>query len=259
MTTTRSAFLPLFLPPSDALTGSFSALETATRQALSALAEAQVRRVVMVDSSWRSPTLGVCRPAGAASSRLVEALCRQLADRDFWPGRADPAWEQAGRHQLSRCGYEAPDVLVTVGVPPHTPDRAMAVGEAIAAACAEEPGRTALLVSGAVTRSGHLSATGPLAFEQALRQLLEQGAGPEILNVGAELWINGHPDAELGHLFVLMGAAPGYLGTYLAECRAEAATYAVISFAPMPMRSAAPRVAPPTIFPLTLKGESPSA
>ncbi len=259
VTATNVAFLTLFLPPSDALTGAPRALETATRQALSALDRSQVDTVVMVDSSWRSRTLSVSLPTDPAGRHLAEAVRAELAERDFWPGPADPAWEATARRHFAIWQHDAPTALVAVSVPPHTPDRAMAVGEAIAAACATMPGNTALVVTGAITAGHERSSEGPLGFEQALRQLLEQAAGPEILNVGAELWIGGRPEAELGHLFVLMGAAPGRTATYLAEWQSAGAAYAVISFGEAP---ALPPLAPsasPTIFRLTLKGESPSA
>ncbi|MHB1505486.1 MAG: class III extradiol ring-cleavage dioxygenase family protein [Sulfobacillus sp.] len=226
---------------------------------MSALDRSQVHAVVMVDSNWRSRTLSVSSPTDPAGRHLAEALRSELAERDFWPGPADPAWEVTARQHFAGWRHGAPAALVAVGVPPHTPDRAMAVGEAIAAACATVPGSTALLVTGAITAAHELESEGPLGFQQTLRRLLEQAAGPEILNVGAELWIGGRPEAELGHLFVLMGAAPSRSATYLAEWQAAGSGYAVISFGEA---SSLPPLAPsasPTVFRLTLKGESPSA
>ena len=259
VTTTKPDFIPLFLPSSEALTGGSGALKAATRQALAALAASQVRTVVMVDSTWRSPTLDLGTRTEGASRLLVGALKRELAERDFWPRSAAPAWEQSGRDYLGLLGAAAPEAVIAIGVPPHAPERTMAVGEAIAAACAEEQASTALVVTGALTRGGAPSDPAPLAFAQTLRQLLEQGAGSEILNAGGDLWIAGRPDAELAHLFVLLGAAPAHLATFLAEERSSDASYAVISFAPAPTPPPAPERPAPTVFPLTLKGASPRA
>lgn len=260
MASSDPVLLPLFLPPSEALAGSspISALEAPTRRALAELSAAAVQRLVLIDSRWRSPRLGVSAPGSPAGRGFASELLRQLAERDVWADHADAAWERAGREYLERWWGAPPDAWLVVGVPPHTPDRAMAVGEAIAAACASGAGNSALVVTGATTRGGHTGSDRSAAFSAALRRLLEAGEGPEILNVGADLWIDGHPDADLGHLFVLLGAAPGHAATYLAEHHAGDAGYAVVVFATSP-------VAPPAkpvqsaIFPLTLKGGSPRA
>lgn len=253
--TTTPALLPLFLPPAAAMPGASGALADACGRALATLTQAGVGQVVMIDSRWRGPRLAISEPAGASARALRQEICRQLAERDFWPDRADSQWQAEGQAYLGRWLPELAEGLLAVSVPPHAPERSMAVGEAIQAASAGDFAPAALVVVGATTRGGGGDSDGPAAFDRTLRRLLEQGEGAEILNVGAQPWIDGRPDAELAHLFVLLGAAPGHAATYLAAGRDQDGGYAVITFAPAPVRAPARSDRWPTVFPLTVKGD----
>ncbi len=255
--TTTPALLPLFLPPAAAMPGASGALAEACGRALATLTQAGVGQVVMIDSRWRSPRLSVSEPSGPTAQALRHEICHQLAERDFWPDAADSQWQAEGQAYLGRWLPELRDGLLAVSVPPHAPERSMAVGEAIQTACTQASVPVALVVVGATTRSTGGNSEGPEAFERTLRHLLEQGEGAEILNVGAQHWIDGHPDAELAHLFVLLGAAPGHTATYLAEERDQDGGYAVITFTPAPSPAPVRSDLRPTVFPLTLKGDPP--
>jgi len=208
----------VFLLPPDPPPASLDAAVKAVQARLQA-----ARAVVVATTAWRPVAFEFFAPAGdIRAQELLAAALDEARKRDLI---AHPATEPPSDALAGMLG----EGQVLVGVARQSPDRAASLGEALAAACGRG-GRP-----GAVVAHGWLG-RGPgeagAAFDRSLLADLEQGADA-VSGTDPEMWLAGRPDADLAHLFLILGAAgPGARAEILGYDRSSGEGLAVLDIRP---------------------------
>lgn len=253
----------LFLPPGPALENDH--LRAVVLRLGESLTNERTETVVLATTAWRPFAFEVdASPAPpapqspAGDPELARAIVERARQKDL-PASISSFHLDPGTEATWKTLF--PGVvprLVLVGTAHQSPERAKEFGEAVREAADLMGRRVALITVGSLgldhraMAGGVDTALGP-AFDEAVIGSLEERRGDQILEGDPSLWIEGRPDAELGHLFCLLGAAAsGARAERLAYWRTPGAGYACLRFDPLAVDIEKPLSRPdrPTFIPL---------
>ncbi len=239
--------LALLVPPEISADKSFA---ESIEKAQSLLAAAQPDVLVAIDAGWRPRAFavgGLQPPRGAGGlyrSQAVPAMAQALIDTaiDFGlPAFAEDApltRETAAALQQLWPAEDLP--ILALGVATASPSLLQEFGQAIAAAGQRLGLKVVAICVGAIARdhqAEHDRRENPAVRqfgEQVLERLARSG-GEEVFDIDGGLWVQAHPETELGHLALLLGttgveaecevlgswAGPGVFAATVAFYRAE--------------------------------------
>lgn len=192
-------------------------LAAAFAQAAQTLAGSAPQTVVAISAAWRTraftvggglPLLSDATPSALASdAELALRIVEEALDAGL-PATLEPSGpDSTALPVLLRLMPESAR-LVVLGVPLASPALLQEFGQA-ATRAARELGRRVLTVAvGGLTR--HHNAAPDDGSVQAFTDLvlahLARGEGDRLFEIDGALWVAARPEADLGHLAVLLGA-----------------------------------------------------
>lgn len=201
------AFLvPGGLPPQDP---GHDPLHGALATVKDELADASVALVFVTLAAWRTVYFEMGAADGASKERL-RPIAEALKAREIGVSLTPPP-HLDGFEKLRSVLFPGQKALVVpLSVALKSPEAATQFGVALRDIL-EQMG-----VGAAFVASGHLSYSLPAqksgqvvpegeAFDRKLIEVLEKGAGDQILNLDPRLWFTATPEADLGFLFPLTG------------------------------------------------------
>lgn len=183
--------------------------------------------IVVASSAWRPFHFAVSPFESELAAAIAEAarqadLFVEIVAHDLDPGAVAV---------LGTLFPKTSPPVVAVGVARQSPERTGLFGEAVAQALGAHSRQAALVGVGLLGRTS--SPDAGRRFDEGVLASLEARQGDRLLTSDPLVWIEGKPDAELGHLFLLLGAAgPGASGHTLGYVRSGDAGRAVVRFEP---------------------------
>ncbi len=208
----------VFLLPPDPPPASLAPVVKAVHRRLQA-----AQAVVVATTAWRPVEFEFFAPAGdIRAQELLSATLDEARERDLI---AHPV---AGAPSDDITGVLG-EGQVLVGVARQSPERMASLGEALAAACGRGGRPGAVIAHG---RLGRDPGEAGAAFDRSLLADLEQGADA-VSGTDPEAWLAGRPDADLAHLFLILGASgPGARAQILGYDRSSGEGLAVLDIRP---------------------------
>ena len=200
---------------------------------------AQVRRtlgawapevVAVASTAWRPFHFTVAsRPGQWADVALVAQTAHAARARDLFVGTESRDVDPGAAAALAALFPVRFPEVVLLGVARQSPERAALMGEAVAAALRATGRRSALIGVGRLSTTG--SDESGRCFDEGLLASLEARQADQLTSSDPEIWIEGRPDAELGHLFLLLGASGAFSrGETLGYSRRNGFGQAVVRF-----------------------------
>ena len=237
----------LLVPPE--ISGDKS-LADSIQNAQSLLAAARPDLLVAIDAGWRSRAFAVGRvepPRGAGGlyrNPSVPAMAQTLIDTAIafgLPAFAEDAPLTPETTTVLRQLWPAEDLpVLALGVATASPALLQEFGQAIAASGQRLGLRVVTICVGAIARdhqADHDRRENPAVrkFGDEVLARLARSGGEELFEIDGGLWVQAHPETDLGHLALLLGttgveaecevlgrsAGPGVFSATVAFFRAE--------------------------------------
>lgn len=188
-------------------------LTRAFAQAAQSVLDLRPQTVIAISAAWR--TRGFVVDSGALRRSLELPTDRELAQRIV--DEANDAGLPSAQDTFQPDDATLPALmrllpqqtaLVMLGVPLASPSLLQEFGQAATRAARELDRRVLTLAVGALTHHHSAAPDDPAigTFTTLVLEHLRRGEGDRLFEIDGALWVAARPEADLGHLAVLLGA-----------------------------------------------------
>ncbi len=229
-----------------------SALAEAVGRASGAVRTADPGTLVVIDTAWRPRTFAVPRSVhisdergsfSAQADQELADLLHETAIEYGLPSTRETAPLSTGAAAALQALLTRHDLpTLVLGVPTASPPLLNEFGQALRASAQDLGRRIVTVAVGALARdeqAQHGGQENPAVsrFGREVLSHLDQGRAEQIYEIDGALWIQAHPETELGHLSMLFGfTTPDARVEVLGSEEAPGVFSAVLAFrAPEPL------------------------